>query len=416
MNPGATRMIACRRLLLLCVAVLAGSSAVRAAAREQVPDIYASIRRQAMIFFVAKGEPGACGAGCSEWIAAEGMIDRDAAQRLRDFIGGLQRRDLPIFFNSMGGLAGPAVALGVVMREQRMTAGVGRTMPEGCRGSVATDDACRRVIQSKRELKARLATGNARCLSACAYALVGASVRRVARDAQLGVHTLRMPAGASPQGAQPSIADAHHLLKRYMIEMGVDPALIDVAAKVSADRVRTLSREEIARFGIEARDVYETPWVPYEDVSKRFYVLKAVTQATATDGTDFRTSLLRVGCKIGDRVPILLRRELLASEIGAGAVAVVKVAVGDGTFSLDGRVTKGAIEVRYGAAGAELFQNAVTVPHIIVAEAPAPAGNAPGSSRVIKFSTRGLSKALDELQKDCGGSKVPDDAALRRER
>src|SRR5205085_1737488 len=164
------------------------------------PDIYASIRWQPMIFFVAKGEPGACGPGCSEWIAAEGMIDPDAGQRLRDFVVGLQRRDLPIFFNSMGGLAGQAVSLGVVMREH-------------------------------------------------------------------------------------SIANAHHILKGYMIEMGVDPALIDVAAKVSADRVHILTRDEIARFGIEARDVYETPWMPYEDVSKRFYLLKAVTQATATEGT-----------------------------------------------------------------------------------------------------------------------------------
>src|SRR5262252_7974021 len=28
-----------------------------------------------MIFFVAKGERNACGLGCSEWIAAEGMFD-----------------------------------------------------------------------------------------------------------------------------------------------------------------------------------------------------------------------------------------------------------------------------------------------------------------------------------------------------
>src|ERR1051325_1690771 len=116
-------MIPFRRLFLVSAAMLTGAlapgSAPAAPARQQVPDIYASIRRQPMIFFVAKGEPGACGPGCSEWSAAEGMIDPDASKRLRDFVGSLPRRDLPIFFNSTGGLAGQAVLLGEAMREYR---------------------------------------------------------------------------------------------------------------------------------------------------------------------------------------------------------------------------------------------------------------------------------------------------------
>jgi hypothetical protein len=407
-------MIALRQVLVMSAAVLAAGSALAAPARQQGPDIYASIRRQPMIFFVAKGEVGACGPSCSEWIAAEGMIDPDAGQRLRDFVGSLPRRDLPIFFDSTGGLAGQAVSLGEAMREYRMTAGVGRTVPEGCRGSV--DDACRRIIQSKREHKARLVTGGARCLSACVYALVGASVRRVARDAQLGVHTLRMSAhaGAAPPGPQMSVAEAHHLLKRYMIEMGVDPALIDVAAKVSADRVRLVSREEISRFGIEARDAYETPWTPYEDVSKRYYVLKSVTQAAAPDSADYRTSVLRVGCKTAGRIPILLRRELSPSETGASSV--VNVTVGEGTFKLDGRVSRGAIEVRYGSTGAEFLQDAIAVPYIVITETLTAPAQVPGRPREIKLSTKGLAKALDELPRDCGEAKAADDGKLPPQR
>jgi hypothetical protein len=119
----------------------------------------------------------------------------------------------------------------------------------------------------------------------------------------------------------------------------------------------------------------------------------------ATDGTDYRTTVIRVGCKTAGRIPILLRRELLASE--SWVAAAVNVTVGEGTFVLDGRVTRGAIEVRYGSTGAEFFQNAIVVPHIVVAEAFTPPGSAPGWSRVIKFSTKGLSKALEELEKDC---------------
>src|SRR5262245_11745715 len=103
------------------------------AARAQPKDLDALLRRDAMIFFVAKGEPGACGPGCSEWIAAEGRFDVGAAQRFREFLDALPRRDLPIFFNSPGGRGGQAVTLSRILRDQRMTAGVGRTLPESCR-------------------------------------------------------------------------------------------------------------------------------------------------------------------------------------------------------------------------------------------------------------------------------------------
>ena len=284
-----------------------------------------------MMFIVAKGEPRACGPGCTEWIAAEGMIDPGAAQRLRDFLGALPRRNLPIFFNSTGGDVGQAVGLGTILREHRMTVGIGRTLAEGCRQTI--DEACRRVMQSTREHRARLVTSGAICLSACAYALMGGSIRHVARDARLGVHTLHMPAqaGASSAGSGPSVDDAHHLLKRYLIEMGVDPGLVDVAAKVSADRVRYLSRDEIGRFGIESSEFYQTPWMTYEDVSKRFYALKAVTLVEGIGGVEYRTRVLRVGCEIAGRMPFLLRRELLANEIGVPSA--ISVTVGNDEFA-----------------------------------------------------------------------------------
>jgi hypothetical protein len=244
-------MIAFRRLVLPCVALLAcgsaGGSAIEAAARDQAPDIFASVRREPMIFFVAKGTPNACGPGCGEWIAAEGRIDPQAAQRLGDFIGALQRRDLPIFFNSAGGIVGQAMAIGAILREHRITAGVGRTMPEGCRYTIAIGDACREVMQSQREHKARLVTDGARCASSCIYALIGGSIRQVARGAQLGIHSARFRPldGRSPEDTRYRADQINNVLKRYVIEMGVDPGLVDAAAKVSADRIHQMSRDGI---------------------------------------------------------------------------------------------------------------------------------------------------------------------------
>ena len=53
----------------------------------------------------------------------------------------LAKRDLPIFFNSDGGLVSQAVQIGLILRENRMTAGVARTVPEGVnrRGKLTPD-------------------------------------------------------------------------------------------------------------------------------------------------------------------------------------------------------------------------------------------------------------------------------------
>ncbi len=79
-----------------------------------------------MIFYVATGEPGACGPGCSTWIAAEGALDREAAERLRAFLAQLGRRKLPIYFHSPGGSMGNALLIGRMLRARRMSAGVAR--------------------------------------------------------------------------------------------------------------------------------------------------------------------------------------------------------------------------------------------------------------------------------------------------
>jgi len=399
-------------LVLFCVglasSLLAGDAG--SAAPASTSDVQALIERQPLIFIVAKGDANACGPNCSEWIAAEGMIDPGAAQRLRDFLNALPRRDLPVFFNSAGGEVGQAVGLGALLREHRLTVGIGRTLVDGCRQTI--DEACRRLMQSKRDHRARFATSGAICLSACAYALMGGSVRHVARDARLGVHTLRMSAqpGAASAGSGPSVEDAHHLLKRYLVEMGVDPGLVDVAAKVSPDRVRYLSREEIARFGIESSEFYETAWMPYEDVSKRYYALKAVTLVEGISGVEHRTRVFRVGCEVAGQVPFLLRRELLPNEIGVASA--IKVAVGDDEFALDGRVMRDAIEVWYGPAGRDFARNALSAPRIVITETFSPT-NAPGWLRVMNVSTKGLPKALEQLRKDCGGEPSLNGAKLR---
>jgi hypothetical protein len=105
-----------------------------------------------MVFYVAKGEPNACGPGCREWIVAEGAIDRDAPVRLRALLNRLGQRKLPIYFHSPGGSVDGGLAIGRLMRERRMTAGVGRTIPRGCDPLQVHEATCDDVKRTGRRL------------------------------------------------------------------------------------------------------------------------------------------------------------------------------------------------------------------------------------------------------------------------
>src|SRR5437764_6296092 len=253
---------------------------------KELERVLAKIRNDPMIFVVAKSEPNACGRGCSEWIAAQGQFDEGAAQRFREFLAVLPKRDLPIFFNSDGGLVSQAVQIGVLLRENRMTAGVARTVPEGCHLGFPLDDACRRLMQSNREHKARLYFGGARCGSACVYAMLGASTRHVDPGATLRIHS----------SVGPEIDQTENLLRRYVMRMGVDPALVDAAAKIPSRSFRGLSRGEMERFGIETRGAHETPWFAYHGPAGEFLLLKSVTSPTGDSGDEYRTKTVGLAC------------------------------------------------------------------------------------------------------------------------
>src|SRR6266566_9716174 len=201
-----------RRFMQCVMAALCCLPVVSIAASDdpkELERVLAKVRSEPMVFIVVTGEPNACGRGCTEWIAGQGQFDESAAQRFREFLAVLAKRDLPIFFNSDGGLLREAVQIGLILRENRMTAGVARTVPEGCHLGFPLDDACRRLMQSKREHMARLYFGGARCGSACVYAMVGASTRHVDPGATLRIH--------SSVGTE--IDQTENRLRRYVMRM-----------------------------------------------------------------------------------------------------------------------------------------------------------------------------------------------------
>src|SRR5205823_8237306 len=107
-------------------------------------------------------------------------------------------------------------------------------VPEGCHLVTPLGDACRRVMQLKREHKAKLYFGGARCGSACLYAMVGASTRHVDPGATLRIHS----------GVGRELDKTENALRRYLIGMGIDPTLVDAAMKIPFRSFRGLSRGE----------------------------------------------------------------------------------------------------------------------------------------------------------------------------
>ena len=301
----------------------------------------------------------------------------------------------------------------MILREHRMTAGVGRTVPEGCRNAAVTDDACRRVMEGKREHGARLVTAGSRCFSGCVYALMGAAVRHVARDAQLGIHSVRVVAipGRKPVGRPPGVADIHHVLKATWQRWVSIPPSSMPPPRSAPTEIRFMSRDEFARFGVETRGFYEFGLDAARGYLEAIHRAQGDHAGKGADGKEYRTGSLRMRCLgAADRIWLGYRREVASNEVGAATV--VRIAAGESELMLHGVDGKGADDLRSGMASTEFLRNAVAAPSIVLTETFTPAGSAAGWSRVIKLTTNGLSKALEELRTDCVKSVRPDAAGV----
>jgi hypothetical protein len=386
-----------------------GSSAPSAKSRpESVPEILAN----PMIFYLAKGEPDACGQGCSEWIAAEGAIDLGAPQRLRTFLARLGKRKLPIFFHSPGGLGGQAMAIGRLLREREMTAGVSLTVTTGC--AETSNESCQALKRSGQGLAAEL-SNLAACNSGCVYALIGAKVRQVPPGARLGVHSgkpvvfhpdgrLKGTLEGSPSSRQTAqVNEFHSQVRRYLQEMRVSRGLLDVISKIPYEQVHFLSRDEISTFGIDAREFQETRWM----VWKKNSAIKFVVEAGGANRKEFRTSYIRLSCSVRPRRTwVSYVRRLRADEMGATKSIKFVIEGRNLLFPLKGTQSKidaidsdGTFEARVASEPLEFFQAAAARDSIEIVESDPAALSLP--PRTTRIAVAGLSKALDELKKNC---------------
>jgi len=132
--------------------------------------------------------------------------------------------------------------------------------------------------------------------------MLGATTREVAPDALLGVHSakvvFRYNGGTPPPemraaATQRGLARVDSMLSRYFVKMGAEQGLLALASTIRFEDVHVLTREEIVRFGIDRRELVETPWT-FENVG-RSVVHKTVIRKNDGDKS-YRTLQWRLIC------------------------------------------------------------------------------------------------------------------------
>jgi len=186
--------------------------------------------------------------------------------------------------------------------------------------------------------------------------------------------------------------------------MGVDPALVDAAARISSRTFRGLSRGDMDRFGIETHGVYETPWLTYHGSAGEFLLLKSVTYPTGDKGDQFRTRTVALACSpFPSSIRFVYHQELAANE--ARTAPKIHAKIGDSLIDLSTLPTKGTIQKSFDLEPRQL-QSAVEAGSFEFTEV-LDESIMKKPSRVVRFSTLGLSSNIVELNSKCASKSNP---------
>lgn len=325
------------RILLAGLLLWAGGLATALPSLAQTPvsrkaDLQTKLAKQPLTFFLARGAEDSCGPGCRDWIAADGQFDEGSAARFRVFLARTKAGDLPIFFNSNGGLQEEAMAIGRLMRERRMRAGIAMTRPDLCVRRPKEPVVCETAKKSGKPLASQWTSFDASCNSACGIALIGAAERWVPPGGGIGIHSpayycfLRSGrivgqkgAGRLAEQCRQFSAQGAKELAAYAREMGISQGYVEAMAKVPHNEIRYLTREELNRFGIDTSDIAETPWMGKPGAAQ--VIVKVLLEATGADGAK-RMGWLELQCNTRGSGPassaIVFVRPAIGGDAGEG--------------------------------------------------------------------------------------------------
>jgi hypothetical protein len=218
-----------RQGIILGVALLAGGTA-QAQTRPPIGGIGQA--PDAMIFYVAHGGPDACGPGCSAWIAAEGAVQFDTFKRLIAILDRQSGHRLPVVINSRGlSNLNVAASLGRILRDRGIDVTVGMTVVEACNGKPEAD--CFALKRPGGPLDAQARQSDIVCDLACVMMLAGGVHRSLPPGSHVVVTSMsihnRLAPNVSAEARETLSVKFADQFRKYLTEMGVEPALIDIA-------------------------------------------------------------------------------------------------------------------------------------------------------------------------------------------
>jgi hypothetical protein len=227
------------------------------------------------VVLVRSGPPG-CEPHCSEWIAAQGQIDKTTLPLFRKVLAQIGDRRPPVLIHSGGGSVPDAIAVGRLIRAKGLDVAVAKTEFTVC---APADAECR-----KRTAKgALIGTPKAYvsvCASACPLIVAGGTRRYVGQWALLGVHqiatfqkhyrilrtyqvTTRRPGWGAPVEVKRTLigekkigektvqtatsADVYEKVREHLVAMGVSDELMPLLSETPNSSMRWLTRDELVR-------------------------------------------------------------------------------------------------------------------------------------------------------------------------
>ena len=190
----------------------------------------------AMIFYVAHGADGACGPGCSEWIAAEGTVQWDTHKRLIAILDRQAERKLPVIIHAWGDSnLNVAASLGRILRDRGIDTTAGTTDVEACNGKSEAD--CFALKRPGGPLAAKVTLTDTRCDLACVLTLAGGVHRTLPAGTRviLGGMSIRnrLAPNVSEERRQGLTVQYGEQLRHYLRDMGVEPELVDIVDRNS---------------------------------------------------------------------------------------------------------------------------------------------------------------------------------------
>ena len=227
---------------LVAVATAGVTTAIAQTAVRPPVGGFGSSSPDAMIFYVAHGADGACGPGCSDWIAAEGTVQWDTFKRLIAILDRQGGRKLPLVIHSWAESSlNVAVGLGRILHDRGIDTTHGATDVSACTGKSDAD--CFALKRPGGPLDATLNASQAPCDIACVMILAGGIHRSLPSGTRVILTGTairnRLAPNVSEERREGLTTLFGEQFRVYLREMGVDTELLDIVDRNTAQQHAT---------------------------------------------------------------------------------------------------------------------------------------------------------------------------------